>query len=110
MMGCCTRIHGVEISGCVTGRVVKVIADKESMQNNTSDKKYSGKHIGIFLKKDRFYPVNMCVCVIAVQRYVEYYLFSKVLIYFRKLRLSLLRVISCLFLIYTSEVRFVLIF
>jgi hypothetical protein len=37
------------------------------------------------------------VCVITVQRYVEYYLFSKVLVYFQELRLSLLRVIVCLF-------------
>jgi hypothetical protein len=33
MMGCSTRIRSVEILGCATGSVVKVTADKESMQN-----------------------------------------------------------------------------
>jgi hypothetical protein len=36
-------------------------------------------------KTDRLYPVN--VYVIAVQRYVEYYVFSKVLAHFREFAL-----------------------
>ena len=36
MMGC--FIRSVEISGCATGRVVKVRADKGLFHNKTSDK------------------------------------------------------------------------
>ena len=51
MMGC--FIRNVEISGCATGRLLKVTADKGSVHNGTSEKTYSGKCIIIFLKTNR---------------------------------------------------------
>jgi hypothetical protein len=51
MRGC--RNRSVEISGCTTGRVVKVAADKGSVHNKTLNKTYSGKCISIFLKIKR---------------------------------------------------------